>query len=221
MAAKSRKTEPLSPIVKKGHARLVLLAGNCPVGMTFSLSGTKHEVGREGKHIPLMEDPTVSKRHATFSYSSNALKVTDEKSFNGIYLRISERAALVDGDWFRVGGLFFRFEELSAEKEHETEDGTLHFVSPHSKGSFRIVQILEGGKAGLSSTSSNDELIVGGVGASVAFTADPHLSTRHCRVFRETDGSFGLEIGQASSETPGNEPRTVESSCTAPSSAPA
>ncbi len=192
MAKKNRKTEPLSPILKKGHARLVVLAGDCPKGMTFSLSGSTHDAGREVEAIALTEDPTISPTHATFAYRGETLQVTDKGSLNGVYVRISTPRPLKDGDWFRVGGQFFRFNMLPQDETFPTKDGTLLSTSPRRAGAFRIQQMLDGGKSGLSSTTSGDELVIGGEGASVVFTADPHLSTRHARVVKSGKG-YSLE----------------------------
>ena len=157
MAKKTRKTEPLSPLIRKGHARLVIVAGECPTGMTFSLSGASHDAGRDAE-ISLAEDATVSSTHATFSYRGDTLQVTDKNSLNGIYIRIATPKTLAHGDWFRVGGQFFRFEELDEKDEYPSPDGTLHFTSPQRNGAFRIVQMLDGGKTGLSSMSTSGSL---------------------------------------------------------------
>lgn len=188
-----KKTEPLSPLVRPGHARLTVLAGDCPPGLTFSLSANSHEAGREAEHVTLAEDSTVSPHHATFTYRGETLQVTDRESLNGVYVRIRGPRELHDGDWFRVGGQYFRFHVLDERDEYPTDDGTLHFVSPKRKGSFRVQQVLDGGKAGLSSVASHDELTIGGEGSSVAFTADPHLSNSHAKVYRNGNGGFSLE----------------------------
>ncbi len=190
---KSRKTQPFGPLMAPGHARLTIVAGECPTGITYSLSATDHEAGRKGKHIVLSEDNTVSEKHATFSYRKGVLVVTDEGSLNGIYVRIRGPKPLTHGDMFRVGGQFFRFDELEGAEEFPTDDGTLFFTSPRRKGSFRVVQILDGGKTGMSSTSSKDELSIGGEGATVAFTADPFLSELHCKISKNSTGSFAIE----------------------------
>lgn len=191
MAAK--KTEALSPLVRPGHARLTVLAGDCPQGMTFSLSASSHEAGREAEHIALSEDSTVSPNHATFTYRGETLQVTDRESLNGVYVRIRAPHTLGDGDWFRVGSQVFVFRTLAARDEYATDDGTLHFISPKRPGSFRVQQILDGGTAGLSSMSSNDELTIGGEGATVVFTADAYLSGAHAKIYRNSAGGYSIE----------------------------
>lgn len=193
MAKSSRKTEPLSPLIREGHARVTVLAGAAPSGMTFSLSGASHEVGRKAKHIALPEDDTVSEVHATLAYRGESLQIVDKKSLNGVYVRVSKPRALKDGDWFRVGGQIFRFELLDEKEVHESKDGTHHFTSPFQAAPFRIVQILEGGKEGLSAIAIKDEIVIGGPGATVAFSADPHLSDRHAKISRNSSGGYSIE----------------------------
>ncbi|MCB9506076.1 MAG: FHA domain-containing protein [Myxococcales bacterium] len=193
MAKQTRKTQPLSPFVTPGHARLVLVAGECPTGLTFGLSGGSHDAGREGAPILLSEDTTVSPSHATFAYRGDSLQVSDKGSLNGVYVRVRAPRALEDGDWFRVGGQFFRFHVVDQRDEYPSADGTLHFISPKRAASFRVVQILDGGRTGLSMVASNDELTIGGEGCNVAFTADTHLSARHARISRNSSGGFSIE----------------------------
>lgn len=188
----ARNTEPISPVLQRGHARLTVLAGECPHGMTFSLAGGSHDAGRDAE-IALTEDPTVSPKHATFAYRGESLEVTDKGSLNGVYVRIRGPRPLQDGDWFRVGGQYFRFDLLPQDETFPTEDGTLLSTSPRRAGSFRVLQILDGGKTGLSSTTSSDELSFGGQGATVVFTADPYLSNEHARIARNPSGGFSIE----------------------------
>ncbi len=193
MAKSSRKTEPLSPLIRTGHARVTVLAGEAPAGLTFSLSGASHEIGRKGKHIPLSEDSTVSEVHATLNYRGDQLQVTDKGSLNGVYVKITGAKELSDGDWFRVGSQFFKFELLKESDTYETEDGTHYFTSPRQEAPFRILQILDGGLPGLSAIAINDEVIIGGQGATVVFTADAHLSARHAKISRNSSGKFSIE----------------------------
>jgi pSer/pThr/pTyr-binding forkhead associated (FHA) protein len=53
--------------------------------------------------------------------------------------------------------------------------------------------MLHGGHLGLSSTTSNDELTIGGEGSTVAFSSDAHLSAQHARVFRAPNGTYMIE----------------------------
>lgn len=185
--------QPYGPLVVPGHARLIVAAGPCPAGMSFSLSGSSHTCGRSGDGVVLREDDAVSPTHCVFSYDDGKLSVEDRGSLNGVYVRTQGPTLVSHGDWFRVGDQYFRFDELTSETEFPNDEGTLFFTSPRRKGSFRILQMLEGGKTGLSSTTSNDEVTVGGEGAAVAFTSDVHLSKLHVKIYKNSTGSFSIE----------------------------
>lgn len=189
----STTPQPYGPLAVSGHARLIVAAGPCPAGLSFGLSGESHACGRSGEGIVLSEDDTVSPSHCVFSYDDGALSVEDRGSANGVYMRVRGAAPISHGEWFRVGSQYFRFDELSADTEFPDANGTLFFTSPRRKGSFRVLQMLEGGKTGMSATTSDDELTLGGEGATVAFTSDVHLSETHAKVYRNSTGSFMIE----------------------------
>jgi pSer/pThr/pTyr-binding forkhead associated (FHA) protein len=186
-------TQPIGALIVSGNARLVVVGGLCPPGLTFTLGKGEHEAGRASNGIQFKEDETVSPKHCTFISDDKGIRVRDEASLNGVYVRVRGKHALAPGDWFRVGQQTFRFERLELDETFSTEDGTHVFTSPRRKGTFRVQQVLEGGGAGLSSTSSNDELTIGGEGCTIAFTADPHLSAKHCKISVDADGSAFIE----------------------------
>lgn len=188
-----RNTQPLGALVAPGAVRLTVVGGACPPGLTFQLGAGTHAAGRTANGVMLKEDETVSPKHCSFVVDGERIEVRDESSLNGVYLRIRAPHALAHGDWFRVGQQTFRFEELKADESYETDDGTHVFTSPRRKGSFRVAQVLEGGKHGLSSTSSDDEITIGGEGSHIAFSSDVHLSGSHCRIYRNSSGSFMIE----------------------------
>lgn len=193
MSTGTRKTQPLSPLLQKGAASVTLLAGKAPLGLQFSLTpGQPYRLGRGDVEIPLGEDDELSPIHAAFEYRGTTLVIVDKGSANGVYVRIREPRAVASGDWLRVGSQYFRMEDVKGEDQFATADGTLFYTSPKRRGSFRLLQILRDGFAGLSSISSNDEITIGGEGASIGMSADPFLSTAHARVVRAPDGQCFL-----------------------------
>jgi pSer/pThr/pTyr-binding forkhead associated (FHA) protein len=172
----------------------VLLAGQCPAGLTFALQGAEQRIGRVGASIPLGEDEHVSPHHATVSQRDGKLVVVDENSLNGILVRIRGPHALQSGDVFRVGSSWFRFDMLSNREEHHSEDGTRHFTSPRRRGSFRVLQILQGGIGGASFSSLTDEVSIGADPAHVVpLVDDPAVSLNHARLYRAPNGHVVLE----------------------------
>jgi pSer/pThr/pTyr-binding forkhead associated (FHA) protein len=195
----TRTTQPLSPLFQKGAATLTLLAGKAPLGLSFSLTpGQPARVGRGDVEIPLVEDDELSPVHAVFEQRPSGLVVVDQGSVNGVYVRVRDPRPIASGDWLRVGSQYFRLENVVPQETFPTPDGTLIYTSPRRRGSFRLLQILREGYAGLSATSSTDELTIGGEGASIPFTADAHLSSQHARVVRAPDGQlFVHDLGSS------------------------
>lgn len=200
-SSKNGTTQPIGALIVAGNARLIVVGGQCPPGLSFTLGHGEHAAGRTAHGIQFKEDETVSPTHCSFVSDDKGIRVRDEASLNGVYVRVRGKHPLAPGDWFRVGQQTFRFEQLELDETFTTDDGTRVFTSPRRKGTFRVQQILEGGGAGLSSTSSNDELTIGGEGCTIAFTADPYLSAKHCRIAVDASGNATLEDLQSTNGT--------------------
>lgn len=195
--SEQRKTQPYGAIVARGHLRLTIAAGPCPAGLSFTLPGPEHVIGRAEGDLLLSEDPTVSTRHARVTRQGDAWALEDMGSANGVWTRVHEPRTLTGGEMFRVGRQFFRFEPLKGDQGAVTEDGTQFFASPPRKGAFRVLQILDGGVPGQASAPSGDELTIGVTGTTIAFAADPNLSGRHARVVARDGGWFLEDLGSS------------------------
>jgi pSer/pThr/pTyr-binding forkhead associated (FHA) protein len=191
--AKNRKTQPFGALVASGKSRLTIVGGPCPHGLTYTLAGTEHRIGRKTGDVILSEDATVSSKHAKVTQADGRVTIADEGSANGIFVRIRGPRALQNGEFLRVGSQLFRFDEIDARESFDDGAGTQFFTSPRRKGTFRLLQILEGGLGGLSASSSNDEITIGGEGSTIAFNADANLSARHARIARGADGKVTVE----------------------------
>ena len=201
-AVTDRTTQPYGAILSPGHARLVCVAGPGPSGMSYGVTSGEHVAGSgDGAAIKLASDPTASPQHAKFTMNGGTLTVEDLGSTNGVYMRLRAPHTLEAGDGFRVGDQYFRFEMLDVREEYPSADQTLHFTSPQRKGTFRVVQVLEGGLEGLANSSSTDQLTIGGEGCTVAFSADDHLSSEHAKVYAAGSGRYALEDSNSSNGT--------------------
>jgi len=112
-----------------GSGMLVLIQPDGTEGGTFPLNGTT-VVGR-GAGGPFGADAYLSPRHATFSFHSGELRVKDEGSLNGIYVRVPRDVPveLSDGAIFRIGQELVRFEAMG-EAAYGT-DGSVPMGSPN------------------------------------------------------------------------------------------
>ncbi len=95
-----------------GAPRLVGSQGTYS-GHIFELTADSATLGRDaGSTIPLVNDTTASRRHATITKSNGDFVIRDEGSSNGTFVngaRITEQK-LSPGDEVQIGGTRFRFE---------------------------------------------------------------------------------------------------------------
>ncbi len=86
------------------HAVLVIRSGDL-TGSRFTLSRDKTQIGRHQDSDILLDDITVSRRHAEIVRTSKSLIVRDLGSLNGTYVNQSrvDEFALQHGDELQVG----------------------------------------------------------------------------------------------------------------------
>lgn len=79
-------------------------------GLAFKIEGDRIRVGREPDNDVVLEDPSVSRRHAEFVRTEEGFAIADLGSRNGTYLgeaRVGSEAPLTDGARLRLGRLKF------------------------------------------------------------------------------------------------------------------
>ena len=169
--------------MQKARARLVLIKGDGADGVSFTLAGEDHSVGREEAAIRFDEDPFMSPVHANFFYRDEKLVVRDENSQNGIFLRIRGKRSLKVGDRFTVGEQTLEVSETPANPEPiAAPDGTYYYASPPKNAAYRLVQILQGGQEGLAIRTEQATVTIGRTGNDLDFPDDPFISGRHTQI---------------------------------------
>ncbi|GLP76616.1 hypothetical protein TUM20983_37260 [Mycobacterium antarcticum] len=90
--------------IPPGAAILVVTRGP-NAGSRFSLEKTAASAGRHPDSDIVLDDATVSRRHAEFRWNGDALRVLDVGSLNGTYVNreLIDTAVLVHGDELRIG----------------------------------------------------------------------------------------------------------------------
>jgi pSer/pThr/pTyr-binding forkhead associated (FHA) protein len=77
--------------------------------------GQSLHIGRSPASDILLDDPSVSRRHAVIAHRGGRAVLLDDRSLNGIFVngqRVSE-AALSDGDWIGIGHVSLRYVEVT------------------------------------------------------------------------------------------------------------
>jgi pSer/pThr/pTyr-binding forkhead associated (FHA) protein len=83
-------------------------------GTVFALSAGLTRLGRDDGCDVVLDDPTVSGRHADLARTDNGVVLRDAGSLNGTYLngRPCRQATLVEGDEVWIGKFHFTFGDL-------------------------------------------------------------------------------------------------------------
>jgi pSer/pThr/pTyr-binding forkhead associated (FHA) protein len=178
-----RKTQAFG-LMQEARAKLVLIKGDGLDGVSFTLAGNEHLVGRsDAAMIMFEEDRFLSPVHANFFYRFGTLMVRDEGSNNGVFIRIKGTVPVQFGDRFLVGEQMVQIQETPESTVPEPiDDGTYFFGSPRRPAYYRVVQILRGGMAGFSYRSDSPVTTIGREGNDIDFPDDPFISGRHARV---------------------------------------
>jgi pSer/pThr/pTyr-binding forkhead associated (FHA) protein len=173
-----------------GKAKLILIRGEGVEGLSYQLNAENHIVGRNG-HLVFPDDPFVSPRHANLFYKNGKLVVRDEGSLNGVFWRVRGTIDVNPGDHFLAGEQLFRIEGSPRPNDGPAPDGTYFYSSPKHQSHFKIVQILQGGSAGMAVCARGTGLQIGREGGDLNFAGDLYMSASHCRL-EESGGKLQL-----------------------------
>jgi pSer/pThr/pTyr-binding forkhead associated (FHA) protein len=178
------------------HARLTLIRGDGLDGVSFTLAGQDHHVGRVECPILFTEDPFLSPVHANFFYRDGHLLVRDEGSQNGVFMRIHGTTRIEPGTRFLTGEQVLELQTIPTAIDEATEDGTYFFASPRRNVMLRVVQLLPGGATGRVCTTVST-LRIGRDGNDLNFPDDHFLSGHHAQI--ESNG-IGLVLTDLASK---------------------
>lgn len=187
------RTKYFGTMQTPGKARLILIRGDSGVdGLSYMLQGSEHVAGRDEGQILFPEDNWLSRRHANFVYEGNQLLVKDERSVNGVFIRIRDSVALTHGVQFLCGEHLFYLEAPSEDTAGPAPDQTYFYSSPRKACSFRVVQQLVGGARGIEHCAQGSSVKIGREECDINFPVDVFMSAGHARIDVAADGHFTL-----------------------------
>jgi pSer/pThr/pTyr-binding forkhead associated (FHA) protein len=168
-------------------------------GMTFTLRSGETLCGRVNG-IVLFDDPFVSPTHCKFQFVAGKLKVVDQQSLNGVYLRVRGDRKLGDGEYLRVGRQLFRFETLGQAaiqiKKPDGDDSRI-WGSPHPGAFGRIIQILDDGRTGEIRLLAGDRCQLGREIGDIVIPSDGFISGRHCVFLKQGPDVAVQDLGSS------------------------
>jgi pSer/pThr/pTyr-binding forkhead associated (FHA) protein len=186
------RTQFFGQLQAPGKAKLILIRGEGVEGLSYQLNAKEHVVGKAGE-VVFPDDPFVSPRHANFFYTEQGvLRVRDEGSLNGVYIRVRGSVDISPGDEFLAGEQVFRFEVYPPVQDTPEADGTYFYASPKHHSPFRVTQILQGGNNGMTVCSRGASLQIGREGGDLNFPTDLYMSGSHCKIEEAAPGAFRL-----------------------------
>jgi pSer/pThr/pTyr-binding forkhead associated (FHA) protein len=113
----SLDTSPLSSI-EDGHlsgldtnSAALLVRSGVQKNQRFIISGNNVTLGRSDDSNIVLDDVTVSRKHAVITKENNAWFINDENSLNGIYVNFIrvDKTKLTAGDDIQIGKYRFTF----------------------------------------------------------------------------------------------------------------
>lgn len=169
--------------IQAARAKLTVIRGDGLDGVSYNLAGEDHQAGRADCPLLFPDDPFLSPLHCNFFYRDGQLIVRDEKSVNGVYVRIAGSRQIPIGARFLVGEQLMQVERGdTAAADEAIADGTYFFASPRRPAHVRVVQILRGGVTGLAFRATSDVVTIGREHNDLDFPDDPFISGHHARV---------------------------------------
>lgn len=178
-----------------GRGTLVLIRPDGTEGESISIDGST-AVGRAS--MPqFASDQYLSPRHATFQFGPQGVRVRDEGSLNGIYLRIEREVPteLEDRAIFRIGQEIIRLERIPAAKPGP--DGVEPMGSPREGLIGRICLVTGRETHGNCYSIPADGLHLGRERGDILFPDDGYVSGLHARIHSEGGKIFLTDVGSS------------------------
>ena len=109
----ARQIDPSAPDPDHGDVRALVITRGPGAGSRYLIDGTEIRIGRHPEAHVLLDDVTVSRRHALVTVVEGAVVLTDQASLNGTYVggeRVDSHV-LNDGDEVQIGRFHLVFQE--------------------------------------------------------------------------------------------------------------
>lgn len=178
------------------RARLVLIRPDGTEGGVFPLNEGSTLVGREAGAL-FASDTYLSPRHATFIVHGSTVTVRDERSLNGVYVRIAAQqpVELQDGDVFRIGQEILKYEAFRPVQPEP--DGTERQGAQIEGLVGRIALVVGRDTIGNAFPIPVTGLFLGRERGDILFPDDGYVSGLHCQLAVEGGRLMLTDVGSS------------------------
>jgi pSer/pThr/pTyr-binding forkhead associated (FHA) protein/RNA polymerase subunit RPABC4/transcription elongation factor Spt4 len=180
--SKPQKTLFFGGALQQARAKLTLIRGDGEDGVSFTLAGQEHIAGRGECPISFPDDPFLSPKHCNFVYSDRDLVVRDEKSLNGVYVRITGKADLIPNSTVLIGEQVLQIATAALPEDIPDAEGTYYSTSIQRPATLEVRQQLRGGQLGWVFRPNGEVVTLGREGNDINFPDDPFISGRHAEL---------------------------------------
>jgi pSer/pThr/pTyr-binding forkhead associated (FHA) protein len=176
-------------------AKLVMLGPDGqPIGERVLTGGESLQVGRESGP-PWEDDAYLDPHHASLAVMEEGLQIEDAGSLNGIFLKLSDRVEIQNGDQFRVGQELLLYEDLP--EPTPTDDGTERMGSPNPGYWGRVSVLVDPHAPSLAFPIEGQGLAIGREQGDITFPQDGYVSGAHCRIVGDDNGVYMEDVGSS------------------------
>ena len=109
----AEQLDPAAPDPDHGDVRALVITRGPGAGSRYRIEGSELRIGRHPEAHVLLDDVTVSRRHALLTVVDGTVVLTDQASLNGTYVggeRVDSHV-LSDGDEVQIGRFHLVFQE--------------------------------------------------------------------------------------------------------------
>lgn len=181
---------------------LIMVNPDGSAGDTYELSSGDNIIGKATAAEVFSRDPFLSPRHANFKVSGKNVTVSDLRSHNGVFVRLTEATELQHGDSIRIGQELLRFSLLDLDDPVVTPaaDGTIVLGSNPMGAWGKLERISAPDQASFTFLLRGAEQVLGRERGDILFRDDGYVSGRHARIYADA-GRYFVEDLKSSNGT--------------------
>ncbi len=181
---------------------------------TFALTAGSMVIGRSKTCDLQLDDPDISRKHATLREENGRYLLSDAESRNGVLIkgkRITKETEIKDGDEMDIGpfSLVLRLDAAAADAPGDAEPATRFVssdaiqndlpgrkVSQKAPGRLTVtLSVLDGPLKGASFENWSGDLTIGRALDNHVVLLDDAVTSYHARIFEKPDGYYMEDLG--------------------------